>query len=232
MTNLALKQENIVSFPLHLVEKPQRRTTSKLKSNGVPKASAADPIRDVSDIKAMQEYYLSKNQIRNYCILTVGISFGIRAGDLINLKVADIQGDYLEVIEQKTRKKNRPYITKHIREVIDMYLSTRKDIQDNDYLFISRNKGKNGRPKGLTIQQLNNIIKDGAKACNVKGHISSHSLRKTFAYQLLTMNEYDEEARFTLQSMLNHNDMRTTMTYAGLVQEKQDDMRSQLDAVL
>ena len=230
---LALELNNVIPFPSQ-----PKRSTSLYKSNGVPKASAAEPIRNPEDITAMQEYYLQKNQLRNYTIFTLGILFGIRAGDLCELKIHHILTDtgcfktHCDLYEQKTRKHNNPAITAAARNILEHYLQTLGDYTMDDYLFRSRQRDENGNYRPITIQQLNNIIKAAAKACNVPGHISSHSLRKTFAYQLLKQNPNNDEAKFALQKMLNHNDFATTLTYCGLMQDSLDKYRAGLDEVL
>lgn len=227
MNNLAYKG-NIIQFPtLDLIEGGKQKTDSIYKSNGVKKATAAEPIRNPEDIKKMCQYFKDTN-LRNYAIFVTGITLGIRGSDLIKLKVKDITADRITLIEKKTKKRNSPIITDKAREALDMYLSTREDLSEDDYVFISPTKDESGKHKHITIQTLNNIVKKAASECEVKGHISSHSLRKTFAYQLLQIYEFDEEARFTLQTMLNHSDMRTTMVYSGVTTDKQDNMRMAL----
>ena len=216
----------------------QRRSTSLYKSNGQRKATAAEPIRQVDDIKAIQDYYLSKGQLRNYTIFTVGILFGLRASDLLSLKIHHIfEPDgrfksHCDLIESKTRKFNNPAITPQIQHLLSDYLATRTDIRYDDPLFTSREKNKDGSARGITIHQFNNVLKKAARECKVAGHISSHSLRKTFAYQILQQNPDDDTAKFALQKMLNHNDFKTTLTYCGLAQDAMDDYRAGLEGVV
>lgn len=230
---LALKLDNVIPFPTQT-----KKNTSLYKSNGVRKASAAEPIRRPEDIAAMQNYYLEHNQRRNYTIFTLGILFGIRAGDLCTLKIHNIMSDigrfktHCDLYEQKTGKFNNPAITEAARALLTDYLQELGDYTMDDYLFRSRQRDENGNYRPITIQQLNNVIKAAAKACGVPGHISSHSLRKTFAYQLLKQNPDNDEAKFALQKMLNHNDFATTLTYCGLMQDSLDKYRAGLDTVL
>lgn len=218
--------------------KKTRRTTSIFKSDGKSKAMAADPIREPADIKAVQEYFISRGQMRNYTMFTIGILFGIRASDLLDLKIHHVLNpdgtfkSHCDLIESKTRKFNNPVITPAIRGLITDYLATLPTYSFNDPLFQSRERNRDGSGKPITIQQWNNILKTAAKACNIPGHISSHSVRKTFAYQLLKQNPNDDELKFALQKMLNHNDFKTTLTYCGMTQDALDTYRAGLEAVL
>lgn len=218
--------------------KNTRRTTSIFKSNGAPKATAADPIRDPAAIKTIQEYFISHGQIRNYTMFTVGILFGLRAGDLLDLKIHHILNpdgtfkSHCDLIESKTRKFNNPVITPAIRGLISDYLETLPAYSLNDPLFQSRERNRDGSGKPITLRQWNHILKEAAKACDVPGHISSHSVRKTFAYQLLKQNPNDDNLKFALQKMLNHNDFKTTLTYCGMTQDALDAYRAGLEDVL
>ena len=229
----------IVDFNQTADTKPARRSTSLYTSRGIPKATAADPIRSTDDIYAMQNYYLSRGQVRNYTIFTIGILFGLRANDLLSLKIHHVINpngtfkSHCDLIESKTRKFNNPAITPQIRQVLNNYLATRKNGYSlNGPLFISRNcDRKTGAPKPITIQMLNHLIKEAAAACSVPGHISSHSLRKTFAYHMIKSNPNSDTAKFAVQKMLNHADFKTTLTYCGITQEEVDGFRAGLSAV-
>ena len=65
-------------------------TTPKVKKTKKNVAHAADPVRSLDDIRAIQNYFLNKNQIRNYALFTVGICSGLRVSDLFALKLYHI----------------------------------------------------------------------------------------------------------------------------------------------
>lgn len=227
-----------VNFITHeIIEQVPRRSTSLLKSNGIPKASTADPIRSIDDVHAMQQYFLDAGNLRDYTMFTIGIIFGLRAGDLLSLRISNVLEpdghfkSHCDLIESKTRKFNNPAITQQAREVLAAYLTEcRMGCSYNDPLFVSRKHDADGSPRTITITQINRILKAAAKACNVSGHISSHSLRKTFAYHMIKSNPNSDAAKFAVQQMLNHNDFKTTLAYCGITQEEMDDFREDLGA--
>lgn len=236
LINQQPKYDNVI--PLFPDSASCRKTTSLYKSNGIPKATAADPIRNPAHIKAIQCYYRNKGQIRNYTIFTMGVAFGIRAGDLCDMRIHHILNAdrtfkaHCGLYEQKTRKFNNPVITSAMKTILREYLSTLGGYDLDDYLFRSRQRDKWGNYRPITIQQLNNIIKEAAKAVGIRDHISSHSLRKTFAYQLLQQNPGNDEVKFALQRMLNHNDFKTTLTYCGMTQDTLDKYRTGLEEMV
>ena len=231
----APKRDNLLVIDF---KKSSRRTTSLYKSNGAAKASAAEPIRSIEDIKAIQQYFLDNDQLRNYTLFTIGITFGLRAGDLLSLRMHHIfmpDGrfkSHCDLIESKTRKFNNPAITPEIQQLLTAYIKeSNPDFDYDDPLFISKKRNFDGSPKPITLRQLNYIMKDAATACNVPGHISSHSLRKTFAYHMIKSNPNSDEAKFAVQTMLNHADFKTTLAYCGITQDEVDSFRSGLSTL-
>ena len=95
----------------------------------------------------------------------------------------------------------------------------------DDPLFMSREKDLNGNHRPITLRQLNRILADAAKAIGIKEHISSHSARKTFAYQNMKRTNFAQDTLFALQYMYNHEDIRTTYIYCGIEAEKIAAMR-------
>lgn len=58
-----------------------------------------DPIRDKDDIQAMKEYLREWNE-RNYLLFLFGINSGLRVGDILRIRVKDVQGWHIKIKEQ------------------------------------------------------------------------------------------------------------------------------------
>lgn len=48
------------------------------------------PIRSKSDIQKLKEYFINRNEIRNYTLLVLGINIPIRISDLLSIKWKDV----------------------------------------------------------------------------------------------------------------------------------------------
>lgn len=91
-------------------------TNSLYTKDGRIKPSPADPIRSKEDFQKLANYLASngdpKFRLRNKAIFVFGCSLGIRCGDLLSLKTADVYEqdgsvkEHVELIEEKTRKRN------------------------------------------------------------------------------------------------------------------------------
>jgi integrase len=64
------------------------------------------------------------------------------------------------------------------------------------------------------------LFNKAAKACDIQYKVSTHSLRKSFGYWIYKTHPYDSDCLLSLQKMLNHSDIQTTMDYIGLTKEK------------
>ncbi len=110
----------------------------------------------------------------------MGTNNGLRTGDLLKLKVGDVRGmkvgDTLMINEGKTGKRNILVMNKSIYKSFQIYLDAGKPC-DDAFLFASR-KGK----CPITIQCVNNMVKQWARMINLKGNYGAHSLRKTWGY--------------------------------------------------
>lgn len=173
-----------------------------------------EPIRKGKDINKIKQYLLGKKNKRDYCIFVVGINVGLRAGDLLSLKICDVTDgktivDEVTIKEQKTGKTKTFTLNKSAQEAIKLYLGTMKEVNYNDYLFKSR------KSEHLGVRPLHHIIKTTLKELGIKGNYGTHTLRKTMAFHRYQNNVPIE----TLQKLLNHSSSAITLRYIGITKE-------------
>ncbi|NGX63367.1 MAG: Tyrosine recombinase XerD [Candidatus Anoxychlamydiales bacterium] len=143
---------------------------------------------------------------RDRAILEILYATGIRVTESSNLKILDVSDNFIKVTGKGKKQRIVP-IGKKAIEAIDHYLvNFRNEIQNIDYLFISKNGKKIDR---ITIY---NRIKFYAKKANIKKNISPHTLRHSFATHLL---ENGADLRL-IQDMLGHEDISTTDKYTHI----------------
>jgi len=173
-----------------------------------------DPIRRNKDIKSIAK--LLSNSPRDNLLFIMGINNGLRAGDLLKLRVSDVkdlkQGGELHIKEGKTGKNNVLAINKTVYKALKHYLDVISP-DDDDYLFKSR-KGENNP---ITIQAVNNYIKKWTGAINLKGNYGAHTLRKTWGF--IQRTEYGVGFEL-LCKRFNHSNPAVTMRYLG-IQDKE-----------
>lgn len=174
---------------------------------------AVDPIRRIDDIKAIS--LLTRESPRDHLLFLMGINNGLRAADLIKLKVKDVRdmkvGDTLTIKESKTGKDNILVINKTVDKVLKAYLDKVRP-NDEDFLFASR-KG-NGH---LQSQAVSKLMKKWTKSINLRGNYGAHTLRKTWGYIQRTVHGVGFEI---ICKRYNHSSPSVTMRYLG-IQDKE-----------
>lgn len=207
----------------------QAQEYTEYKSNGIIKAHAADPIRSYDDFVAIQNYFLSKNNIRDWMLWTVGVSLGLRVSDLLRIKYKDILNpDFtfkkrIKTIEKKTNKLNNCLITESVIFALTKYLdSIHWEIDLDKYLFVSRKT----RDK-LTERHGWKIISNAGKALRLPLNVGSHTMRKSFANiaACVDKSSVDMNSLTKIQGLLNHGDQKVTMRYLGTFQDMYDKAR-------
>ena len=170
---------------------------------------AVDPIRKPKDIKAISK--LTQDNPRDHLLFIMGINNGLRACDLIKLKVKDVKGmkvgETLTIKESKTRKDNILLVNKTVFKALKNYLEKLQPDNEN-FLFPSR-KGNSH----LQSQAVSKLVKKWTKAINLKGRFGANSLRKTFGYIQRTVYGVGFEI---LCKRYNHSSPSITMRYLGI----------------
>ena len=148
--------------------------------------------------------------LRDYAILMLFISCGLRVSELVGLNVTDVYEDHVRVLG-KGNKERVVYFGEGCREAIDDYLMVRNvenvHEKDKNALFISQ---KNCRFGVRGVQQMleKKLLLAGLDA----SRYSPHKLRHTAA-TLMLKNGADIRA---LQEVLGHSNLNTTQIYTHL----------------
>lgn len=115
------------------------------------------------------------------------------------------------VVESKTSKINRCFISDAIKETLTEYRKWLggRNCSPDDYIFSKNNGGR------LQEQSYSRYLKNAGKEAGLPIHISSHTMRKSFANIVLCCHDggANDYAMRDLQGMLGHSDVRITMSY-------------------
>jgi integrase/recombinase XerC len=156
--------------------------------------------------------------LRNYIILDLLFSCGLRASELIDIKISDIHLERKEVLIHGKGQVDRyaflhDTLVDNLRRYI-MYsrpilLAKGKDLNSNQLLI--NYKGGNLTVRGLRVI-LNKIIDDSGETFKIHPHM----LRHAFATTLLN---HGADLR-TVQELLGHKHLKTTQIYTQVSAEK------------
>lgn len=191
----------------------------------------SEPIKNIGDIYKISKFLIDNERYRDNMLFIVGINFGLRVSDLIQLRFTDLFNDDLSfkttfpIMEIKTKntrkvKKNR-YITinEAVMDAVILYLE-HSPASLSDFLFRSEsNRGKNSN-KPITRKSVDRILKDIADELKIDCHVSTHTLRKTFAYHQMLMANNDPRKLLLLQKIFGHSSVAQTLDYIGITGEE------------
>lgn len=185
-----------------------------------------EPIRDIQEIRDIQDYLYCEGRRRDYCLFIVGINTAYRASDLLSLTIGQVAhlkpGDIIDIKEKKTGK-YRPVTMNHaVWGAIDDWLRHHPDKDNPDApLFPSFR-----RKAPLTVPTLNRMVKGWCQAMGVHGHFGSHTLRKTWGYHQRTVNAAPLPL---LMSAFGHSSEAQTLRYLFIQDREIRDLYMGLD---
>lgn len=151
--------------------------------------------------------------LRDRAIIELLFSGGLRVSELVKLNRDSINLDRREFIVRGKGRKDRPiFISKAAAERVQDYLDARTDSLAPLFLNNSKNLSTpdtSGDYRRLTARSIERIVQKYAREAGITKHVSPHTLRHSFATDLL-MNGADLRS---VQAMLGHSDISTTQIY-------------------
>lgn len=197
-----LKKENIVTENIFKnVKNPKIEKT-------IPNFISHDKLNEI-----FTSFNDSNLDIRNRLVIELLYATGLRVGELVNIKIKDIDfGAQSIKVLGKGSKERYVFYNNTTKEVLKKYLVVRKKIQKkaNDYLLLN--------DKGTPIKEasVRKIIQTTLMKCGIKSKITPHTFRHTFATDLLNQGL----DLVNVKELLGHASLNTTSIYTHITNDR------------
>ncbi|NGT01469.1 tyrosine-type recombinase/integrase [Clostridium perfringens] len=156
------------------------------------------------------------NSRRNKVMIELFLCSGMRLSEILNLKWKDINlmSGQLKVVQGKGSKDRILWINEEMLNILRNW----KIEQSNKYgvvdlVFCSRNK------KRLDDKGIRKMIETYSIKAGINKHITPHTLRHTYATDLLRETKNIR----LVQKALGHSDLSTTMIYTHIIDDEYED---------
>ena len=184
----------------------------------LPRRKRGKYLPEIFNDNELKGIICSIDNLKHKCIIMLIFSAGLRRGEVLNLKLNDIDFER-KVLNIRRAKRDKDRITILSNTLIEYLKKYIEEYKPQEWLF---NGEKGGKYSGASIWK----IFKRAKTCN---HIvkkgSVHLLRHTFATNLL---ESGTNLR-CIQDLLGHQNIKTTEIYTHVAKNILEKIKSPLD---
>lgn len=199
-----LSREEIISFnPMVLISNPK-------EEKRLPSYLNYQQLEDILDIPDTNDVI----GLRDASILELLYSTGIRVGELVKIKIYDIDfsENRIKILGKGSKERYVLFGTK-CSELIKRYIKeSRPQLVkgSSDYLYL------NTRGTPISIRTTENMVNNIVKKSAIKFNVTPHTLRHTFATHMLD-NGSDLNS---VKELLGHENLNTTAIYTHVSNER------------
>ena len=182
--------------------------------------AAKEPIRRKDQVLKLSAYYSERGQLRNQCLILLGVHTALRISDLLRLTWDDvydferrrIHGSFV-LTEKKTGKSKRIALNKHLVRALTRY--AKQAAKPGGFLIANARTGR-----AISRIQAYRLVRAAAEALKFTVRVSCHSLRKTFGYHAWKSGV----SPAVIMEIYNHSSFAVTRRYLGVTQDDKDEV--------
>jgi integrase/recombinase XerD len=158
----------------------------------------------ILDRETVDEMIYNTKRLRDRLILELQVRCGLRIGELLKIKMADVSDRTITLWEPKSGKEaERAYMPENVSRKLAEYIKE-KALQGEDRVF------------PICYSTVRSLVKGlGAK---VKVHVSPHDLRR---YSATYASRNGVPLEVVSKVILRHQDLKTTQIYLGKISDSE-----------
>ena len=217
--NTSINDESIKDYMLYLIQQNYSRSNQNQHINAIKfylekvlnhtrkvyhierplKEHTLPKVLNKSEVKAILN---ATSNLKHRCILELGYSSGLRIGEVLSLKIRDIDSERMLIrVEQAKGRKDRYTILSN--SLLIKLRAYYKVYRPNLFLFEGFNN------QAYSASSIQKILMRATKKAKLNKRVTYHMLRHSFATHLL---ENGTDLR-VIQELLGHNSSKTTEIY-------------------
>ena len=165
--------------------------------------------------------FKAPHTLKHKFLLAFGYSSGLRMNELRLIKISDVDLDRLQIHVRMGKGMKDRYVplSKIIAEKLPLYL---REVHPRTYLFEGLTPGQ---PMG--VRSIQYIVTEALAKTEISKNVSMHTLRHSYATHLLE----DGVDIYSIQRLLGHTNIQTTIVYLHIAQVKPKLGHSPLDTL-
>jgi len=187
--------------------------------NSLPKSRREQPLPVVLNQAELGELFSACRSLKHRSMFKLAYGTGLRMNELRLLRIADVDSERmrLRVVQGKGRKDRDVVLPGSVLAELRHYY---RGARPKEYLF-------NGQQKGepMARRSIQHALGQVLKRTRIQKPVSMHSLRHSFAVHALEMGM----DIVTLQHILGHAHLSTTLIYLKVAEAPQSNWFSPLD---
>lgn len=187
----------------------------------LPRGTKGRQLPEVLSIEEILRLIQVTHNIKHRIIIALLYSCGLRIGELLSLKLADIhlQRRQLQIRNAKGRKDRYVVLAESVLPLLNNYL-----ISYSPKVYLIEGQSD----KGYSASSIRKFLKRSCELAEIYRPITPHTLRHSYATHLL---EQGVSLRH-IQELLGHSKPETTMIYTHLARKDLLNVASPLDTAL
>ncbi len=179
----------------------------------------------VLSVEEMARLLASASNPKHRAALAVAYGAGLRASEVVHLKIADIDSERMivRVVQGKGRRDRYAMLSPSLLELLRAWWReghAQGKMLQGGWLFPGFNP-----VNPLSTRQLNHVCHLAARAADIDKRVSMHTLRHSFATHLLE-NKVDIRV---IQVLLGHRKLNTTARYSHVATHMLSEVTSPLE---
>ncbi|GAB2531532.1 hypothetical protein GCM10027189_10540 [Rufibacter soli] len=190
----------------------------EVRLNQIERPDKPERLPQVLSKKDVLKILSVTENLKHRCMLQLLYAGGLRIGEVINLKLTDVQSDrnLLLIRGAKGKKDRTTLLSQKLLESLRAYY---KVFKPKLWLFEGQAGGQ------YTVESIRNVFRASKEKAGVKAPATPHTLRHSFATHLL---EQGTDLRY-IQVLLGHRSSKTTEIYTHITTHALDKIVSPLD---